>query len=400
MFYKHKLSVLNNIIDNFNTSYNKTGYEYIAIIDTPKKKYLPKRYLGDYAFVYHTNYLLMINGIIINNGEEIKIEFDYTFGDFNSSKSAVICGNVILDETDTDYEITISQKGVNVKKGISFKSIRSIETTRNNRIVYDSSIYSDLNINIEKYYCITVYKNKIPYDIIYPGDFVFLGLSKYRVSDNIMDSNVIMQFPRQRLSAYTSSTDIIIYRDIYGTSMDINSILDGSSIVYKNRGGPYNGLSSSIDHMYIKQLKILKRGIFWNNILEIALGQAYSVNRQQCRQQYYTDCDNHIVVAKMSELMNMPNPLKYDGNIVYVVSVGKYYLYKDGSWSEMVETDDSIKPDVDKPEIKHQYTYDDPVLQKEASALTDELRSNIILDNIIPESVRRSSKQKDNYYKI
>lgn len=398
MFYKRRLDELNKIIDNFNSHHNKTGYEYLAVLDVPKKNYLPKRYLGDYAFEYHANYLLMINGTIINNGEEIKIEFDYTFGDFNSSKSAVICGNVILDETDTDYEITISQKGVNVKKGISFKSIKRIETTRNNRIVYDSSTYSDLNINMEKYYYITIYKDKMLYDIIYPGDFVFLGLSKWRISYNIMESNIIMQFPRQRLSTYTSSTDIIIYSDIYGTSMDINSILDGSSMIYKNRGGPYNCLlyaSDDIDDMYIRQLKVLRRGAFWNDILEVALGQAYSVSRQQCNTDY-----NVGMVADMSSLLNIPEYLKYEGNVIYVISANKHYLYKGGVWSEMIETDDSIKLDTDKPEIKHQYTYDDPVLQKEASALTDELRSNIILDNIIPESVRRSSKQKDNYYKF
>lgn len=331
MFYKRRLDELNKIIDNFNSHHNKTGYEYLAILEAPKKNYLPRRYLGDYCFEYHTNYLLMINGIIINNGEEIKIEFDYTFGDFNSSKSAVVCGNVILDETDTTYEITISQKGVNVKKGISFKSIKRIETTRNNRIVYDSSIYSDLNINMEKYYYIIIYKNKILYDIIYPGDFVFLGLSKWRISDNIMESNIIMQFPRERLSTYTSSTDIIIYSDIYGTSMNINSILDGSSMVYKNRGGPYNRLlyaSDDIDDMYIRQLKVLRRGAFWNDILKVALRQAYSVNRQQC------------------------------------------------------STD-----------------YDDPIIQKEACDLSEELRNSVILENIILESVRRSSKH-NNYFKF
>lgn len=331
MFYKRRLDELNKIIDNFNSHHNKTGYEYLAVLDVPKKNYLPKRYLGDYAFEYHANYLLMINGTVINNGEEIKIEFDYTFGDFNSCKRAVICGNVILDETDTDYEITISQKGVNVKKGISFKSIKRIETIRNNKVVYNSSIYSDLNINMEKYYYIIIYKDKILYDIIYPGDFVFLGLSKWRISYNIMESNIIMQFPRQRLSTYTSSTDIIIYGDIYGTSMDINSILDGSSMVYKNRGGPYNCLlyaSDDIDDMYIRQLKVLRRGAFWNDILEVALGQAYSVNRQQC------------------------------------------------------STD-----------------YDDPIIQKEACELSEELRNSVILENIIPESVRRSSKH-NNYFKF
>ena len=375
MFYKRRLDELNKIIDNFNSHHNKTGYEYLAVFDVPKKNYLPKRYLGDYAFEYHANYLLMINGTIINNGEEIKIEFDYTFGGFNSSKSAVICGNVILDETDTDYEITISQKGVNIKKGIPFKSIKRIETTRNNKIVYDSSTYSDLNINMEKYYYIIVYKDKILYDIIYPGDFVFLGLCKWRLSYNIMESNIIMQFPRQRLSTYTSSTDINIirYSDIYGTSMDINSILDVGSMVYKNRGGPYNCLlyaSDDIDHMYIKQLKVLRRGAFWNDILEVALGQAYSVNRQQ----YSTDYDIGI-------------------------AVDKHYLYKDGAWSEMIETDDSIKPDSDKPEDKHQYTYDDPIIQKEACELSEELRNSVMLENIIPESVRRSSKH-NNYFKF
>lgn len=397
MFYKRRLDELNKIIDNFNSHYNKTGYEYLAVFDVPKKNYLPKRYLGDYVFEYHANYLFMINGTIINNGEEIKIEFDYTFGDFNSCKRAVICGNVILDETDTDYEITISQKGVNAKKGISFKSIKRIETIRNNKVVYNSSIHSDLNINMEKYYYITIYKDKILYDIIYPGDFVFLGLSKWRISDN-MKSNIIIQFPRQRLSTYTSSTDIIIirYSDIYGTSMDINSILDVGSMVYKNRGGPYNCLlyaSDDIDHMYIRQLKVLRRGAFWNDILEVALGQAYSVNRQQCSTDYDVD-----IVADMPSLLNISDHLKYNGNIIYVISVNKHYLYKDGAWSEMIETDDSIKPD--KSETKHQYTYDDPIIQKEASALTDELRHNIALDNIIPESVRRSLKQKDNYYKF
>lgn len=398
MFYKRRLDELNKIIDNFNSHYNKTGYEYLAVFDVPKKNYLPKRYLGDYVFEYHANYLLMINGTIINNGEEIKIEFDYTFGDFNSCKRAVICGNVILDETDTDYEITISQKGVNAKKGISFKSIKRIETIRNNKVVYNSSIHSDLNINMEKYYYITIYKDKILYDIIYPGDFVFLGLSKWRISDN-MKSNIIIQFPRQRLSTYTSSTDIIIirYSDIYGTSMDINSILDVGSMVYKNRGGPYNCLlyaSDDIDHMYIRQLKVLRRGAFWNDILKVALRQTYSVNRQKCSTDYDVD-----MVADIPSLINIPDHLKYNGNIIYVISVNKHYLYKDGAWSEMIETDDSIKPDSDKPEDKYKYTYDDPIIQKEACELSEELRNSVMLENIIPESVRRSSKH-NNYFKF
>ena len=399
MFYKRRLDELNKIIDNFNSYYNKTGYEYLAVLEAPKKNYLPRRYLGDYCFEYHTNYLLMINGIIINNGEEIKIEFDYTFGDFNSSKSAVICGNIILDETDATYEITISQKGVNVKKGISFKSIKRIETTRNNRIVYDSSTYSCLNINMEKYYYIMVYKDKIPYDIIYPGDFVFLGLSTPRISNNTMDLNTIVQFPMKRIYNYNYADALkkIIYRDIYGTSMTIRNYTI-ATITYENRGDPYSSLtyeSDSIHGKYVRQLKVLRRGVFWNDMLKIALGQAYSVSRQQCNTDYDVD-----MVADISSLLNIPEYLKYEGNVIYVISANKHYLYKGGVWSEMIETDDSIKLDTDKPEIKHQYTYDDPVLQKEASALTDELRSNIILDNIIPESVRRSSKQKYNYYKI
>lgn len=394
MFYKRKLAELNKIIDNFN-SCNKTGYEYIAVLEAPKKNYLPKRYLGDYYFEYHTDYLLMINGIIINNDEKIKIEFDYTFGDFSSTKRAVICGNIILDETDTDYEITISQEGCHVKKGISFKSIKRIEKIRSGIAVYDSSVYSDLNINMKKYYYIMIYKEAVLYDVIYPGDFVFMGLSKWRVRDNIMESNIIMQFPAAGLLAYGDLPETIIYRDIYGNGMTIRNYVI-ATISYENRGGPYSGLeyvSGNISGMYVRQLKVLRRGAFWNDILEVALGQAYSVNIQQCNTDHDVD-----IVADMSSLLNTPDHLKYNGRMVFVASVNKYYLCKDGVWSEMVETDSSIKPD--KSETKHQYTYDDPIIQKEASALTDELRHNIALDNIIPESVRRSLKQKDNYYKF
>ena len=392
MFYKRKLAELNKIIDNFN-SCNKTGYEYIAVLEAPKKNYLPKRYLGDYYFEYHTDYLLMINGIIINNDEKIKIEFDYTFGDFGSTKRAIICGNIILDETDTDYEITISQEGCHVKKGISFKSIKRIEKIRSGIVVYDSSVYSDLNINMKKYYYIMIYKEAVLYDVIYPGDFVFLGLSKWRVRDNIMESNIIMQFPAAELLAYGDLPETIIYRDIYGNGMTIRNYVI-ATISYENRGGPYSGLeyvSGNISGMYVRQLKVLRRGAFWNDILEVALEQAYSVNIQQCN----TDYDMDIVAE--SSLLNTPDHLKYNGRMVFVASVNKYYLCKDGVWSEMVETDSSIKPD--KSETKHQYTYDDPIIQKEASALTDELRHNIALDNIIPESARRSSKH-NNYFKF